>query len=55
MLSLVLVAHFLFGPGAAWAAGGLAFVAFALLWYAVPIERRLTNRNPDHDPRPPGS
>ena len=36
VLSLVLVAHFLFGPGAAWTAGGLAFVAFALLWYALP-------------------
>jgi hypothetical protein len=48
VLSLVLVAHFLFGPAAAWAAGGLAFVAFALLWYVLPIERRLSNRNPDH-------
>ena len=55
VLSLVLVAHFLFGPGAAWAAGGLAFGAFALLWYALPIERRITNRNPDHDPPPRGS
>jgi hypothetical protein len=55
VLSLVLVAHFLFGPGAAWAAGGLAFGAFALLWYAVPIERRLTNRNPDQERRAPGS
>ena len=55
VLSLVLVAHFLFGPGAAWAAGGLAFGAFALLWYAVPIERRQTNRNPDQDRRAPGS
>ena len=55
VLSLVLVAHFLFGPGAAWAAGGLAFGAFALLWYAVPIERRLTNRKPDQERRAPGS
>jgi len=55
VLSLVLVAHCLFGPGAAWAAGGLAFGAFALLWYAVPIERRLTNRNPDQERRAPGS
>jgi len=55
VLSLVLVAHFLFGPGAAWAAGGLAFGAFALLWYAVPIERRLTNRHSDQDRRAPGS
>jgi O-antigen/teichoic acid export membrane protein len=53
VLSLVLVAHFLFGPVAAWAAGGLAFVAFALLWYVLPIERRLSNRNPDHGDVPP--
>jgi hypothetical protein len=53
VLALVLVAHFLFGPGAAWAAGGLAFGAFALLWYALPIERRVTNRNADHERVPP--
>jgi Family of unknown function (DUF6328) len=50
VLSLVLVAHFLFGPGAAWMAGGLSFVLFAAIWYAVPIERRSSNRNPDHEP-----
>ena len=50
MLSLVLVAHFLFGPGAAWTAGGLSFAAFALLWYALPLERRMSNRNPDREP-----
>ena len=55
VLSLVLVAHFLFGAGAAWAAGGLAFGAFALLWYALPIERRVTNRNPDQESWPRGS
>jgi O-antigen/teichoic acid export membrane protein len=54
VLSLVLVAHFLFGPGAAFAAGGLAFVAFAVLWYALPIERRLTHRAPDKDVPPAG-
>jgi O-antigen/teichoic acid export membrane protein len=53
VLSLVLVAHFLFGAGAAWAAGGLAFVAFGALWYALPIERRITNRNPDEERLPP--
>jgi hypothetical protein len=41
VLSLVLVAHFLFGPGAAWTAGGVAFFAFAVLWYALPVGRRL--------------
>jgi Kef-type K+ transport system membrane component KefB len=50
VLSLVLVAHFLFGSTAAWVAGGLSFGAFALLWYALPIERRITNRHPDHEP-----
>ena len=55
VLSLVLAAHFLFGSGAAWAAGALSFGAFALLWYALPIERRITNRRPDHErPPPPG-
>ena len=54
VLSLVLVAHFLFGAGAAFAAGGLAFVAFAVLWYALPIERRLTHRAPDKDVPPAG-
>jgi hypothetical protein len=53
VLSLVLVAHFLFGSAAAWAAGGLSFGAFALVWYALPIERRITNRNPDHARREP--
>jgi hypothetical protein len=53
VLSLVLVAHFLFGPAAAWAAGGLSFGAFAVLWYALPIERRLSSRAPDRDDVPP--
>jgi Family of unknown function (DUF6328) len=54
VLSLVLVAHFLFGPGAAWTAGGLSFGAFALLWYALPIERRISNRHPDRQRGAPG-
>jgi hypothetical protein len=53
VLSLVLVAHFLFGSAAAWFAGGLSFGAFSVLWYALPIERRITNRRPDHEPLPP--
>jgi hypothetical protein len=55
VLSLVLVAHFLFGPGAAWAAGGLSAGAFGLLWYALPIGRRVTNRHPDQERGPPGN
>jgi hypothetical protein len=54
VLSLVLVAHFLFGSGAAWAAGGLVVVAFGLLWYALPIHRRLTACSGDHERTPPG-
>jgi O-antigen/teichoic acid export membrane protein len=55
VLSLVLVAHFLFGSGAAWAAGGLSVVAFGVLWYALPIHRRLTDCNGDHARTPPGT
>jgi hypothetical protein len=55
VLSLVLVAHFLFGPAAAWTAGGLSFAAFAVVWYALPIERRVHGRRaagePPGDPR----
>jgi Family of unknown function (DUF6328) len=53
VLSLVLVTHFLFGSAAAWTAGGMSFGAFAILWYALPIERRITNRRPDHERVPP--
>jgi hypothetical protein len=50
VLSLVLVGHFLFGPAAAWIAGGLSFGAFAVLWYALPIQRRITH---PHEREPP--
>jgi Kef-type K+ transport system membrane component KefB len=50
VLSLFLVAHFLFGSRAAWIAGGLSFAAFALLWYALPIERRLTKARHERPP-----
>jgi Kef-type K+ transport system membrane component KefB len=39
-LALVLVAHFLYGIWAAVIAGGLAFVAYAVIWYTIPIQRR---------------
>jgi Kef-type K+ transport system membrane component KefB len=39
-LSLVLVAHFLYGIWAAAIVAALAFVAFAVIWYAIPIQRR---------------
>ncbi len=53
VLSIVLVAHFLFGAAAAWAAGGLSFCAFALTWYAVPVERRRKHRLRDPEPVDP--
>jgi FtsH-binding integral membrane protein len=39
-LSLVLVAHFLYGIWAAVIAAAAAFAAFASIWYAIPIDRR---------------
>jgi FtsH-binding integral membrane protein len=39
-LSLVLVAHFLYGVWAASIVGGVAVVAYGAIWYALPIERR---------------
>ena len=45
-LSLVLVADFLFGTALAWVAGLAGFTAFALLWYAIPLTRRLRPRPP---------
>jgi Kef-type K+ transport system membrane component KefB len=53
VLSLFLVAHFLFGSAAAWTAGGVSFGAFAVLWYVLPLERRITDRRPDHERPPP--
>jgi hypothetical protein len=50
VLSLFLVAHFLFGSGAAWTAGGIAFVAFSVVWYALPIERRITKARHERPP-----
>jgi FtsH-binding integral membrane protein len=39
-LSLVLVAHFLYGVWAAAFVGGAAVVAIGTVWYAIPIGRR---------------
>jgi Family of unknown function (DUF6328) len=39
-LSLVLVAHFLYGIWAAAITGAGALAAFATVWYALPLERR---------------
>jgi Family of unknown function (DUF6328) len=51
VLSVVLVAHFLFGSAAAWIAGGMSFAMFAVVWYGLPITRRVTKRHPDHEGR----
>jgi hypothetical protein len=53
VLSIVLVAHFLFGTGAAWIAGGLAFLAFLVTWYALPVERLLRHHRRDPEPIDP--
>jgi hypothetical protein len=39
-LSLVLVAHFLYGTWAAAIVAGTAIIAIATIWYAIPIEHR---------------
>ena len=39
-LSLVLVAHFLYGLWAARSSAAAALVAFGTVWYAIPIARR---------------
>jgi FtsH-binding integral membrane protein len=40
-LSLVLVSHFLYGIWAALTSGATAMLAFATIWYVIPIERRM--------------
>jgi FtsH-binding integral membrane protein len=56
-LSLVLVAHFLYGLWAALVVAGFAGVAFGVVWYALPIGRRRAagpaRDDPDEDPAVP--
>ena len=49
-LSLVLVAHFLFGMWAVALVGGGAVVAIGTIWFAIPIERRRGAGPPRDDP-----
>jgi hypothetical protein len=49
-LSLVLIAHFLYGPWAASIAGATAFVGIAAIWYVLPIGRRRGAGPPRDDP-----
>jgi hypothetical protein len=49
-LSIVLVAHFLYGTWAASITGATAFVSIAAIWYALPIERRRHAGPPRDDP-----
>ena len=49
-LSIVLVAHFLYGIWAAAITGATAFVSFAAIWYVLPIERRRHTGPPRDDP-----
>jgi hypothetical protein len=47
-LSLVLVAHFLYGIWAAVVVGAFATLAYGTIWYAMPLERR--RHSPPADP-----
>jgi MFS family permease len=49
-LSLVLVAHFLYGLWAALIVGGCAVIAYATIWYAIPLAR--LRHSPPADPLP---
>ncbi|MDX6569346.1 MAG: hypothetical protein QOH15_1924 [Gaiellales bacterium] len=49
-LSIVLIAHFLYGVWAAAVAGATAVVSIATIWYALPIERRRRAGPPRDDP-----
>jgi FtsH-binding integral membrane protein len=49
-LSLVLVAHFLYGMWAALTAGAAAVVTFGVIWYTLPIKRRLRSGPARDDP-----
>jgi Family of unknown function (DUF6328) len=50
VLSLVLVAHVLYGGWAAAATGSAALVAFGSVWYAMPLARLRSAPAPDPDP-----
>jgi uncharacterized membrane protein len=50
VLSLVLVAHVLYGLPAALATGGGALVSFGAVWFAMPIARRRSAPPPDPEP-----
>jgi O-antigen/teichoic acid export membrane protein len=49
-LSLVLVSHFLYGTWAAWIAGVGSALAYALIWYALPLDRRRRSPAPHRSP-----
>jgi cation transport ATPase len=49
-LSIVLVAHFLYGTWAASITGATALLSFATIWYALPIGRRRHAGPPRDDP-----
>jgi MFS family permease len=49
-LSLVLVAHYLYGIWAALIVGAGALGAYGAIWYAIPLERRHRAGPPDREP-----
>jgi SNF family Na+-dependent transporter len=53
-LSLMLVAHFLYGIWGALLVGGGSLLAVGVIWYAIPIGRRRKAGDPRDDPDLPG-
>jgi hypothetical protein len=48
--AIVLITDVLYGPAATAVTGGLAFLTFAMFWYALPLRRRLSA---EEEPDPP--
>ena len=49
-LALVLVADYLFGTLTAWIVGGATVGLFGMLWYALPLQRRLAHQHSNLGP-----
>jgi hypothetical protein len=50
--ALILISHILYGEAAAAIVGGLAVFMFAVLWYLLPLRRRLGLRSEEEEPPP---
>lgn len=51
--ALILISHVLYGDAAAAIVGGLAVFMFAVLWYLLPLRRRLGLRSEEEEEEPP--